>query len=215
MDTNTEFCPCLSWGEAHATTTYLKFSRLSFHFAKCSYGPTTTTTTTTTTTPIDYISLKSGPKRTCFVHFYSVFQHFHFQMCFSPQGRAFFQHLNFKKCSRTLSFSTFSLPNVLFTTAGCNFSTSQLQKVLPDPQFFNIFTSKCACRHRRRHFFNICTYKSGPNTSCFVHFHFEMCFSPQRRAFFRHLNFKKFSEDCSFLTISLPNVLFATAACNF
>ena len=136
-------------------------------------------------------------------------------MCFSPQRHAFFQHLNFKKCSRTLSFLTFSLPNVLFTTAACNFSASELQKVLPDPQFFNIFTSKCAFRHSRRHFFNICTYKSGPNTSCFVHFHFQMCFSPQRRAFFRHLNFKKFSEDCSFLTISRPNVLFATAACNF
>ena len=136
-------------------------------------------------------------------------------MCLSPQRRAIFQHRNFKKCSRTLSFLTFSLPNVLFTTAACNFSTSELQKVLPDPQFFNIFTSKCAFRHSRRHFFNICTYKSGPNTSCFVHFHFQMCFSPQRRAFFRHLNFKKFSEDCSFLTISRPNVLFATAACNF
>ena len=42
-----------------------------------------------------------------------------------------------------------------------------------------------------------------------------MCFSPQRRAFFQHLNFKKCSEDYSFLTFSLPNVLFATAACNF
>ena len=42
-----------------------------------------------------------------------------------------------------------------------------------------------------------------------------MCFSPQRRAIFRHLNFKKWSRTVSFLTFSLPNVLFATAACNF
>ena len=42
-----------------------------------------------------------------------------------------------------------------------------------------------------------------------------MCFSPQRRAIFRHRNFKKCSETISFLTCSLPNVLFATAACNF
>ena len=42
-----------------------------------------------------------------------------------------------------------------------------------------------------------------------------MCFSPQRRAIFRHRNFKKCSEDHSFLTFSLPNVLFATAACIF
>ena len=136
-------------------------------------------------------------------------------MCLSPQAQTFFQHLHVQKWSKHVMFCAFSLPNVLFTTAACIFSTSELQKVLPDPQFFNIFTSKCAFRHRRRHFFNICTYKSGPNTSCFVHFHFQMSFSPQRRAFFRHLNFKKFSEDCSFLTISLPNVLFATAACNF
>ena len=136
-------------------------------------------------------------------------------MCLSPQPQTFFQHLHVQKWSKHVMFCAFSLPNVLFTTAACNFSTSELQKVLPDPQFFNIFTSKCAFRHSRRHFFNICTYKSGPNTSCFVHFHLQMCFSPQRHAFFRHLNFKKFSEDCSFLTISLPNVLFATAACNF
>ena len=42
-----------------------------------------------------------------------------------------------------------------------------------------------------------------------------MCFSPQRRAILRHQNFQKCSEDYSFLTCSLPNVLFATAACNF
>ena len=42
-----------------------------------------------------------------------------------------------------------------------------------------------------------------------------MCFSPQRRAFFRHLNFKKCSEHLMFCTFSLPNVLFATAACIF
>ena len=42
-----------------------------------------------------------------------------------------------------------------------------------------------------------------------------MCFSPQRRAIFQHLNFQKWSRIVSFLTFSLPNVLFATAACNF
>ena len=87
--------------------------------------------------------------------------------------------------------------------------------MLRTPHVLKILTSRCAFRHSRVHFFNISTYKSGPNTSCFVHFHFRMCFSPQRRAIFRHQNFKKFSEDCSFLTFSLPNVLFATAARNF
>ena len=42
-----------------------------------------------------------------------------------------------------------------------------------------------------------------------------MCFSPQRRAIFEHLHFKKCSEPLSFLAFSLQNVLLATAACNF
>ena len=104
---------------------------------------------------------------------------------------------------------------MLFATAACNFSTSELQKVLPDCQFFNILTSKCAFRHSGVQFFDIRTSKSGPNMRCFVHFDFQMCFSPQRRAIFRHQNFKKCSRTVSFLTFSLPNVLFATAACNF
>ena len=36
---------------------------------------------------------------------------------------------------------------------------------------------------------DIWTSKSGPNLVCFVHFDFEMCFAPQRRALFRHSNF--------------------------
>ena len=35
----------------------------------------------------------------------------------------------------------------------------------------------------------IWTFKSGPKMWCFVHFDFEMCFAPQRRALFRHFNF--------------------------
>ena len=42
-----------------------------------------------------------------------------------------------------------------------------------------------------------------------------MCFSPQQRTIFRHLNFKKCSRTGSSLTFSFLNVLFATAACNF
>ena len=136
-------------------------------------------------------------------------------MCFSPQRHAIFRHQNFKKCSEDYSFSTFSLPNVLFATAACHFSTSEVEKVFRCQHFFDIFTSKCAFRHRGVHFSNIRTYKSGPNTSCFVHFDFRMCFSPQRRAIFRHLNFKKWSETVSFLAFSLQKVLFATAARNF
>ena len=42
-----------------------------------------------------------------------------------------------------------------------------------------------------------------------------MCFVPQRRALFRHLNFQKCSERVSFLHFWLRNVLRATAACTF
>ena len=94
------------------------------------------------------------------------------------------------------------------------FSTSELTKVLRTRHVLYIFTSKCAFRHSGVHFFDIWTYKSAPNTSCFVHFHFKMCFSP-RRAFFRHLNLQKCSEHVMLCTFSLPTVLFATAACNF
>ena len=59
------------------------------------------------------------------------------------------------------------------------------------------------------------TSKSCPKRRCFVHFHFKMCFSQQRRATFPHLNFKKWSETVSFLRFWLENVLLATAACNF
>ena len=42
-----------------------------------------------------------------------------------------------------------------------------------------------------------------------------MCFAPQRRALFRHLNFQKWSENGVLCTFSLRNVLRATTACTF
>ena len=42
-----------------------------------------------------------------------------------------------------------------------------------------------------------------------------MCFAPQRRALFRHLNFQKWSDAGVFCTFWLQNVLRATTACNF
>ena len=64
-------------------------------------------------------------------------------------------------------------------------------------------------------FSDISTSKSGPNVVCFVHFDFDMCFAPQRRALFRHLNFQKWSENGVLCTSWLRNVLRATTACNF
>ena len=42
-----------------------------------------------------------------------------------------------------------------------------------------------------------------------------MCFAPQWRALFRHLNLQKWSEPLVFWTFSLRNVLRATMACTF
>ena len=80
-------------------------------------------------------------------------------------------------------------------------STSERPKVLRTPQFFfALLTSKCASRHNGVHFFDISTSKSGPNMACFVHVDFAMCFAPQRRALFPHLNFQKWSGHGVFCT---------------
>jgi len=50
---------------------------------------------------------------------------------------------------------------------------------------------------------------------CFVHFDLEICFAPQRRALFWHLNFQKWSETASFYHFWLQNILRATTACTF
>ena len=78
-----------------------------------------------------------------------------------------------------------------------------------------ILTSKCASRHNGVHFFDIATSKSGPDLVCFVHFDFEMCLAPQRRALFGHLNFQKWSENGVLCTFSLRHVLRATTAGTF
>ena len=51
--------------------------------------------------------------------------------------------------------------------------------------------------------------------SVFCTFDFEMCFAPQPRTLFRHLNFQKWSEHGVLCTFWLRNVLCATTACTF
>jgi hypothetical protein len=55
--------------------------------------------------------------------------------------------------------------------------------------------------------------KSGPDLVCFAHFDFNMCFAPQRRALFQHLNFQNCSGAEAFCTFSLGNVLRTTMPC--
>ena len=63
--------------------------------------------------------------------------------------------------------------------------------------------------------FSTSTSKSALNPSIFYTFDFDMCFAPQRRTLFRHLNFQKWSGPGVFCTFCLLNVLRATTACNF
>ena len=105
-------------------------------------------------------------------------------MCFAPQRRALFRHRNFQKWSDIGVFCTFWLGNVLRATTACTFSTSQLPKAVRHWCVLYILTWKCASRHNGVHFFDISTSKSGPLLWCFVTFHLEMCFAPQRRAIF-------------------------------
>ena len=156
----------------------------------------------------DISTAKSGPDLVCFVHF-------DLEMCFAPQPRALFRHLNLQKWSEPLVFLTFWLGNVLCATTACTFSTSQLPKVVrswcvlyiltwkcasrhsgvhffdistaKSPSALYILTWKCASRHNGVHVFDISTAKSGPRMVRLAHFHFEMCFAPQRRAIF-HLS---------------------------
>ena len=99
------------------------------------------------------------------------FVRFDLEMCFAPQRRALFRK-----------------------------STSEPPKVARACGVLYILTWKCASRHNGVHFFDISTSKSGPRMVCFVHFDLEMCFAPQRRALFRHLNFQKWSEAEVFCT---------------
>ena len=75
-------------------------------------------------------------------------------------------------------------------------TTSERQKVVRSWGALYILTWICASRHNGAHFFDISTSKSAPKLLCFAHFDFEMCFTPQQRALFRHLNFQKWSKHC-------------------
>ena len=70
-------------------------------------------------------------------------------------------------------------------------------------------TSRCVSRHKAVHFFHSSTSKSGP----FYHFDFQMCFAPERRALFPHLNFqnchrKNTASRLFFLFANLPLLSF-------
>jgi len=126
----------------------------------------------------DIATSKSGPNLVCFVHF-------DLEMCFAPQRRTF-RHRNFQKWSKREVFLAFSLANVLHATMECTFSTSQFPKVVRTWCVLYILTSKCDLPQRRA-FFRHLNFQVWSENGVFVHFDFEMCFAPQRRAIF-HLS---------------------------
>ena len=130
---------------------------------------------------------------------HSGVQFFNISTSKSAPSMQCFVHFDFKMC-----FSRRAI-----------FRHRNFKKCSETVSFLNILTWKCASRHSGVQFYNISTSKSAPRMLCFVHFHFKMCFSPQRRAIFQQLNFKKWSEADVLCTFSLQNVLLATAACNF
>ena len=110
------------------------------------------------------------------------------------------------------------VPGLQFTST-CAFRHSGVLrhpnfKKCSDSSFFNIFTSKSAFRHSGVQCCDIRPRNVLRGPQFFHHFHFHLCFSPQRRAMLRHPTFEKCSEDKSFVTFLLLNALFATAACN-
>ena len=118
---------------------------------------------------------------------------------------------------------------------GVLFSTSQVRQVVWTCGVCSVLVSKGASHHSSVHFLNISTSKSAPRMACFAHFDFEMCFAPQRRTLFQCVlnmftsnvlratvacafltcQLPKVARSCDFLAFSLPNLLRATAACNF
>ena len=122
-------------------------------------------------------TVKRGLNVVCFVHFY-------LEMCFAPQRRALLRHLHFQKWSETVSFLHSLLGNVLRAKTACTFSTSQFPKVVRDRQFLTLLTWKCPS-YKGVRFWDISKLPtSGPKLTCFVHFDFDMCFAPRRRAIF-------------------------------
>ena len=104
-------------------------------------------------------------------------------MCFAPQRRALFLKSTSKSGPSMVCFAHFDF-KICFAPQRRALFRHRNSKVVRSWCVLYIFTLKCASRHNGVHFFDISTSKSGPTLMCFVHFDFEMCFAPQRRALF-------------------------------
>ena len=144
----------------------------------------------------------------------ALFQHLNFQKWSEHGVFCTFSLGNVLLATTACTFSTSQLPKVVrhwcalyistwkcaSRPTACTFSTSQLPKVVRSWCVLYILTRKCTSRHNGVHFFDLSTSRSGPRMVCFVHFHLEMCFAPQRRTLFRHRNFQTWSDTEVFCT---------------
>ena len=105
-------------------------------------------------------------------------------------GIHFFDSSTSKSGQRMVCFAHFDLELCFAPQRRYTFSTAQRPKAVREWCVLHILTWKCASRHNGVHFFDSSTSKSGPRMVCFAHIDLEMCFAPQRRALFRHLNFQ-------------------------
>ena len=128
--------------------------------------------------------------------------------------------------------SSWNVPHLPSFLERCRKTTSETSKAVRACGVFNILTWKRALRHNGVQLFNICapnlvcfvhfdfalllnisTSKSGPKPSVFSTFDLDMCFAPQRRAIFWHVNFQKcsgnqtFKNMCVFLNELLKQAL--------
>ena len=140
-------------------------------------------------------------------------------MCFAPQRRALFRHFfdiwTSKSGPRPSVFNTFDLEMCFAPQRRALFRHLNFQKWSENGVFCtfwlgNVLRATTACT-----FSTSQLPKAVRTLRCFVHFDLEMCFAPQRRALFRHLNFQKRSDTEVFCTFWLGNVLRATTACTF
>ena len=104
-------------------------------------------------------------------------------------------------------FNTFELRPCFVPQRRALVEHLNFQKLLRTWCAFSILTSKCASRRSAVHFLNISTSKRLSKLRCFVHFDFQMCFTPQRRVLFPHHNFQKCSGREVFLAFWLRDVL--------
>ena len=132
-------------------------------------------------------------------------------MCFAPQRRALFPTSEPPKVARTggvLYIEMCFAPQRRALFRHRNFQKWSVNVVLCTFWLGNVLRATTAP-------FSTSQLPKVVGPGVFCTFDLEMCFAPQRRALFRHLNFQKWSGPGVFCTFWLQIVLRATTACTF